>query len=173
MFPDPGVVTQEDLIAYNGPPASPLPGHPPPVITIDLLRQCLDAAPPLSTPHKDGRRNEHLSKLAKDDACGHALARVMTVVYTADVASKTADILSSATLVILLKKNAEAMEQMKQRLGPTYVQPQRPIGIGMAIAKVTCNCALLLVKAAMGPAVRPSQFAVETKGGCALSQWAI
>jgi hypothetical protein len=97
----------------------------------------------------------------------------MTDVYTADVLSKTADILSSATLVILLKKDATAMEQLKRRLGPTYVHLQRPIGMGMAIVKVACNCALLLVKGAMGPAVGPTQFAVETKSGCALLQWAI
>jgi hypothetical protein len=30
-----------------------------------------------------------------------------------------------------------------------------------------------MVKEAMGPAVGPSQFAVETKGGCALLQWAL
>jgi len=30
-----------------------------------------------------------------------------------------------------------------------------------------------MIKDAMGPAVGPSQFAVETKGGCALLQWAL
>ena len=30
-----------------------------------------------------------------------------------------------------------------------------------------------MVKEAMGPAVGPSQFAVETKGGCALLQWTL
>jgi hypothetical protein len=57
----------------------------------------------------------------------------MTVVYSADVPTKSADILSSTTLVELLKKDAAAMEEMKRRLVPTYVQPQRPIGMGMAI----------------------------------------
>jgi hypothetical protein len=45
--------------------------------------------------------------------------------------------------------------------------------MAMTIVKVACNRALLLVKSAMGPAVGPTQFAVETKGGCALLQWAI
>ena len=45
--------------------------------------------------------------------------------------------------------------------------------MGTAIAKEACNCAFLMVKDAMGPAVGPSQFAVETKGGCALLQWAL
>ena len=92
----------------------------------------------------------------------------MTVVYTVDVPAKTADILSSATLVVLLKKDAAAMEEMKRRLGPIYVQTQRPIGMGMVIVKVACNCAMFLVKEALGPTVGPTQFAVETKGGCAL-----
>ncbi len=45
--------------------------------------------------------------------------------------------------------------------------------MGTAIVKATCNCAPMMVKDAMGPAVGPSQFAVETKGGCALLWWAL
>jgi hypothetical protein len=45
--------------------------------------------------------------------------------------------------------------------------------MGMTIVKVACDCALLLVKEVMGPTVGSTQFAVETKGGCALLQWAI
>ena len=123
------VAEPANLMAYYGPPTAPLPDQPPHVIVVDLLRKCLDAAPPLSTPHKDGCKNEHLSELAKDDFCGAALASITNVVYSGDVLSKTAYILSSATLIVLLKKDARAMEEMKVRLGPTYVQPQHPIGI--------------------------------------------
>jgi len=42
-----------------------------------------------------------------------------------------------------------------------------------AIVKLACNCALNMVKDAMGPVVGPSHFAVKTKGGCALLQWAL
>jgi hypothetical protein len=45
--------------------------------------------------------------------------------------------------------------------------------MGTTLVKAACNCALMMVKEAMGPAVGPSQFAVETKGGCALLQWAL
>jgi hypothetical protein len=45
--------------------------------------------------------------------------------------------------------------------------------MGMALVKVACNFAMLLVKEAMGPTVGPTQLAVETKGVCALLQWAI
>ena len=102
-----------------------------------------------------------------------SVARVLTAIVAGDVPKKTADIMSSATLVILLKKDVAAMEALKQQQGAIYRQPQQPIGMGSAIGKTACNCALLLVKDAMGPAVGPSQFAVETKGGCALLQWAL
>ena len=114
-----------------------------------------------------------MEELAKDPTCGSALARVLTAIVAGDVPKKTADILSSATLIILLKKDAAAMEAMKQQMGAAYKQPQRPIGMGTALVKAACNCALLMVKEAMGPAVGPSQFAIETKGGCALLQWAL
>jgi len=58
-------------------------------------------------------------------------------------------------------------------MGEAYLQPQRPIGMGTALVRLACNCALTMVKDAMGPAVGPRQFAVETKGGCALLQWAL
>ena len=45
--------------------------------------------------------------------------------------------------------------------------------MGATIAKLACNYALQMVKKAMGPAMGPVQFAVKTKGGCALLQWAL
>jgi len=84
------------------------------VVTLDLLRDCLAAAPPLSSPHKDGWRNEHLIELARDSVCGSALAGVLTAVVAGDVPQKTADILSSATLIVLLKKDAATIEALKQ-----------------------------------------------------------
>ena len=45
--------------------------------------------------------------------------------------------------------------------------------MGTALVKTACSCALLMIKEAMGPAIGPSQFTVETKGGCALLQWAL
>ena len=65
------------------------------------------------------------------------------------------------------------MEALKRQRGLVYIQPQRPIGMGPTIVKVACNCALLLVKDAMWLAVGPSHFAVETKDGVELLQWAI
>jgi hypothetical protein len=98
---------------------------------------------------------------------------MLTAVVTGDVPQKTTDFLSSSTLIILLKKDATSMEALKLAQGEAYLQPQRLIGMGTTVAKLACNCALEMVKEAMGPAIGPSQFAVETKGGCALLQWAL
>ena len=54
LFPDLGVVDPQDLIDLYGLAAPPLEEHPSPVVTLELLRTCLAAAPPLSSPHRDG-----------------------------------------------------------------------------------------------------------------------
>jgi len=133
-------------------------------MTSTIFHKILVAAPPLLTPHKDGWRKEHFCENAKDPACGAALANLMTAVVAGDVPSKTVEIYclhrySSS----LSKKDAEVMEALKRQYGLTYVQPQLPIGMGTAIVKVASNCALLLVKDAMGLAVGPSKFAVKPR----------
>jgi len=158
---------------YYGPAAPPLEDAPPNIVTVDLLHTCLAATPPLSSPHRDGWRNEHFVEMARDPACATALARMLTAVVTRDVPQKTTDFLSSSTLIILLKKDAASMEALKLAEGEAYMQPQRSIGMGTTVAKLACNCALQVAKEAMGPSVGPTQFAVETKGGCALLQWAL
>jgi hypothetical protein len=70
---------------------------------------------------------------------------MLTAVVTGDVPPKTADILSSATLIILLKKDTTSMEALKLAQGEAYLQPQRPIGMGNAVAKLACNCAPQMV----------------------------
>ena len=37
--------------------------------SLDTLKECLAAAPPLSLPHRDGWRNELLEALTRDDVC--------------------------------------------------------------------------------------------------------
>ena len=115
--------------------------------------ECLDDTSPISTPHKDGWSNEYFRELAKDVDFGTTLAVLMTSVIVADVPSKAANILSSATMFVLLKEDASTMDEIKRRLGPAYIQPHILTGMGMALGKVACSCALLLLKAAMGPAV--------------------
>jgi hypothetical protein len=100
MFLELGVVPATDFIAYYGPPTAPLA---PSIVTLALLRECIDAIPPLWTPRKDGWRNEHLCELVRAHACGDALATLMTIVVTCDVPAKMAGILSFATLIVMLK----------------------------------------------------------------------
>jgi hypothetical protein len=103
-----------------------------------------------------------------------ALANPMHAIVKGDVPDNTADILSSATLIVLLKKDAgTTMATLNQHQGSDYLQPQRPVRMGMPFVKITSNYTLTIVRDAMGPTVGPSQFAAETKGGCDLLQWSI
>jgi hypothetical protein len=103
LFPEPSVISEEDLRDYYGPAAPPLPDVEHVGITLEILRTCLAVAPPLSSPHKDGWRTEQLSQLAPDDACGEAVASLATSSTQGDVSDKISHLLSSATLVVLLK----------------------------------------------------------------------
>ena len=53
------------------------------------------------------------------------------------------------------------------------MQPKAPFDMGMTLIKVACKCVMLLMKETMRPTVGPTRFAIETKRGCALWQWAI
>ena len=85
LLPEPCWVSLDDLLDYFGPAAPPLEDPPSNTATIETLTACLTTAPPLSSPHRDGWRNEHFVDLAKDPACGTALARVLTTVVRGDI----------------------------------------------------------------------------------------
>ena len=108
---------------------------------------------------------EHLAPLVVDQAYGKALAAFMTTVIRKNVSKKIADLLTSATLVILLKKDVDAMAAMKEAMVVNYLQPQGPLGMGLTLVKIASNSALILLCGSLGGAVGPSQFSVETKGG--------
>ena len=91
-----------------------------------------------------------------DPACGEALGSLMTTLVEGDVSDNIADRLSSMTLVILLKKDAETMAQLKRLQGDAYMQPQTPLGMGFTLVKVALICTLLLIKGSLGPAVVPN-----------------
>ena len=116
---------------------------------------------------------EHFVSFAADQACGEALAALMTTIVKGDVSKKIADLLSSETSLILVKKDAETMAIMKEALGADYVQPQRPLGMGFTLVKIASNYALTMLLGSLGAAVGPSQFLVETKGGCNLMKCAL
>ena len=71
--------------------------------------------------------------------------------------------MSSATLVVLLKKDAEPMAEINIVMGDAYLQPQRPLVMGFTLVKLASNCALFLLKGNLGPSVGPTHFSVETK----------
>jgi hypothetical protein len=97
----------------------------------------------------------------------------MTTIVRGDVSQKLDDLLSSATLIILLKKDAATMAAMKEELSTDYVQPQRPLGMGSTLVKIASNYPLLMPHGSRGAVVEPSRFSVERKGGCDLIQWAL
>ncbi len=81
----------------------------------------------------------------------------MTTLVKGAVSDKIVDLLSTATLVILLKKDAETMTLLKSVQSDAYLQPQRSIGMGSTLVKVASNCALIHTKGSMGPvAVGPT-----------------
>ncbi len=142
LFPEPKVVSEANLHEFYGHVAPPCLDAYLIIVTLDTLRACSAAAPPLSSPHKDMWRVEHFIPLAADPDCGEALAAFTSVIGKGEVSQKIGDLLSSATLVILLKKDVETMEEMKRVLGDAYVQPQRPLGMGSSLVKVASDCTL-------------------------------
>ena len=82
-------------------------------ITTEDVLKCVAEVATLMTPHKDGWRAEHLLALYKDPDCAVALSDIIGDLTTGDVTDATCDLLSSATLVVLLKKTEEEMEALK------------------------------------------------------------
>ncbi len=95
-----------------------------------------------------------------------AFADLIASLVAGDVTDDTCDLLSSPTLVVLLKKTYEEMEALKLRQGPLYTQPQRPLGMGSTIPKIAANCLLGKVQPAVGVSAGAHHFAVNAKGGC-------
>jgi hypothetical protein len=58
LFPERGIVSPTDLLHYYGQATPPLEDSLPNIVTLDILKTCMAAAPPLSSPHRDGWRNE-------------------------------------------------------------------------------------------------------------------
>ena len=110
-------------------------------ITSDMVRKCLESIAPLNTPHKDSWRADYLLSLIADQDCMSAL----TDLAAGDVTDATCNLLSSATLVVLLKKNEAEMKALSVKQGLAYTQQQRPLGMGSAIPKLAASCVLEIV----------------------------
>ena len=69
-----------------------------------------------------------------------------------DVKNANCDLLSSATLVTLLKIAEAEMAVLRDKQGDAYRQPQRSLGMGSAIPKLAANCVRVIVQQAVGMA---------------------
>jgi len=166
LFKDePSVVEEETLRHLYGSRVTPTRESTVVTITPDDVYKCLAEVAPLTTPHRDGWRAEHLLALCKDADCGAAFTDVIAALTARDVTDDICDLLSFATLVVLLKKTEEEMEALKLRQGQLQRQPQRPLGIGNAIPKIAANCILAKVLPSAGVSAWAHQFAVNAKGG--------
>jgi hypothetical protein len=104
-------------------------------ITPDMVQKCLASIAPLTTPHKDGWRAEHLLSLCVDQDCAAAFTDLMAALAAGDVTDNICDILSFAPLVVLLKKLEAEMRALRRKQGPAYRHPHRPLGMDNTIPR--------------------------------------
>ncbi len=145
LFKEPLQVDEESIRRIYGPMVVPTRESMTVTLTSEDVLKCLSEVAPLTTPHKDGWRAEHLMALCKDQGCGAAFTDLISALASRDVTNNTCDLLSSTTLVVLLKKSEEEMEALKLRQGPLYKHPQRPCGMGSTIPKIAASCVLAKV----------------------------
>ncbi len=124
LFKEPCVVDEESLRRLYGPRVTPTRESTLDTITPKDVYKCQTEVAPLTTPHKGGWRAEHLVALCKDADCGVAFTDVIAALAAGDVMDDTCDLLSSATLVVLLKKTEEKMEALWLKQGKLYKQHQ-------------------------------------------------
>jgi hypothetical protein len=108
-----------------------------------------------------------LLALCKDADCGAAFADVIAALTPRDVTDNTCDLLSFATLVVLLKKTEDEMEALKLRQGRFYRQPHRPLGMDSTIPKIAANRILAKVQPAVGVSAGHINLQSMRKGGVA------
>ena len=102
--------------------------------------------------------------LCKDRDCGAAFTDLVAALVAGDVTENTCDLLSSATLVILLKKIGEETEALKLKRGQHYHPPQWPLGMGSTIPKIAVNCVMAKVQPTMGVLSGAHQFTINAEG---------
>ena len=80
---------------------------------------------------------------------------------------------STSKLVALLKKDSASIARAREEDGDAFKLPVRPIGISCALVKAASHAALLELGDLLAPMVGPTRFAVDTKAGTDMIQWAI
>jgi hypothetical protein len=113
LFKDPEQVDEETLRKLYGPRVTPTRESMSVTLTPEEVLLNLAVVAPLTIPHKDGWRAEHLLPLCKDQECGAAFTDLIASMVAGDVTDDTCDLLSSTTLLVLLKKTYEEMEAVK------------------------------------------------------------
>ena len=91
LHPGPGGVRDEDLSKLYGEPKPVVADRRSTNIKVAKVRECIADAPPLTSPHRDGWRMEHLGALSRDDALASALATLISNIASVDVPTTTAD----------------------------------------------------------------------------------
>ena len=115
MFKEPGTVDEATLRRLYAPKVVPTRESMAVTITTEVVLNCIAEVALLTTPHKDGWRAGHIQALCKDHDCAAAFTDIIGALDGGDVIDDTCDLLSSATLVILLEKTEEEMEALRQK----------------------------------------------------------
>ena len=164
------MVDESTLRRMHGPKFNPTRESMSSTVTLDMVMKCLSSVAPLTTPTKDGLRVEHLLSPCADQDCAATFTDMVAVLAASDGTDNTSDLLSSTTLVVLLKKLEAEMEALRRKQGPAYRETQRPLGMGSTVPKIAANCVLEKMQPAVGATSGAHHFAVNTKGGCDMVQ---
>jgi hypothetical protein len=115
------VCLQEDLIFVDGKAQSVTEKIMEVIVDIGALRTCLHTLQPLSSPHMYGWWNKRLETIARDDKCAEAIATFTKLVTNGRIPSSMTYYMTTATLVIIMKKEVHDIEQLRDATGDAFV----------------------------------------------------
>ena len=88
-----------------------------------------------------------MDALARDDDCAKAIVNFITLVVNGRILYGIVNYVAKTTLVVLLKKDAQDIEHLRQTIGGVFVKPSRPlVAMSCTMVKATCNYAPTKVK---------------------------
>jgi hypothetical protein len=115
LFMEPGVVDEATLRRLHGPKVNPTGETMASIVTPDMVLKCLASVAPFTTPHKDGWGAERLLSLCAVQDYAATCTYLVATLMAGDVTDITCDLLSSATLVVLLKKSEAEIEALRRK----------------------------------------------------------